>query len=186
MKLICIYLRSDDKNTCLITPWHVLSKWQCSCTMLSGFKAFSHKKWAVCSTHRVWGLQFIWIPFWLFASSVTLDNLHKLLEHRFPYLSNENYSWNAKVSGTSEGLNDACEMLGRVPGTWFTLCKWSPVISCLIPTKHCKERIVLNHVVSIVKGLVTSGPERWSVLLYWNPAGLQCIQRRDWDYFWWE
>lgn len=51
---------------------------------------------------------------------MTLDNLHKLAEHRFPHLSNGNY--NAKVAGTSEGLNDTCEVLGGAPGMWYALC----------------------------------------------------------------
>lgn len=52
-----------------------------------------------------------------------------------------------------------------------------------------KKRAALTHIASIVKYLVTGGPERWKLLLYLNPAGTSCkatYKLKTCDYYWLE
>lgn len=64
------------------------------------------------------------------------------------------------LKGHLEGVNDTCGVLSRVPGMWYVLSTWLPVLAYLLSTEHCEERTALIHMVSIDKWLVTGGPER--------------------------
>lgn len=75
-------------------------------------------------THVLGALICVWIPFQLFASSVTLDNLLKLTEHRCPHLSNGD----DHTRGRAERARRSCAV-------WKSLV--SPALSQLLHLRFC-------------------------------------------------